>query len=126
MKKKLLITGGILLVIMVGMFLGITNGLSEGAKVSLQGVDLSNISDGDYTGTYENGRWTNTVTVHIKDHRIESVDIDKDVAAADITNCSDEIIRRVIDAQNTGVDAVSGATVTSKAYLKAIENALGG
>jgi len=32
---------------------------------------------------------------------------------------------RVIEAQSTDIDAVSGATVTSKAYLKAIENALG-
>jgi len=31
---------------------------------------------------------------------------------------------KVIEAQNTIVDAVSGATVTTKAYLKAIESAL--
>jgi uncharacterized protein with FMN-binding domain len=30
----------------------------------------------------------------------------------------------VLEAQNTAVDSVAGATVTSKAYLKAIENAL--
>jgi len=30
----------------------------------------------------------------------------------------------LIEAQNTTVDAVSGATVSSKAYLKAIEDSL--
>jgi uncharacterized protein with FMN-binding domain len=31
---------------------------------------------------------------------------------------------RVIDAQSLEVDAISGATLTSKAYLKAVESAL--
>ena len=39
-------------------------------------------------------------------------------------NIYEEIIGRVIAAQNTTVDAVSGATVSSKALLKAIDNAL--
>jgi len=34
------------------------------------------------------------------------------------------IINNVIKNQSTTVDTVSGATVTSKAYLKSIENAL--
>ena len=37
---------------------------------------------------------------------------------------SDTLLPKVISKQNTTVDAVSGATVTSKAYLKSIENAL--
>jgi len=118
MKKKLLITAGILFVILLAMFLFITNGLSEGARVDLHGIDLSNVADGDYTGVYDFKRWSNTVIVHVKNGEI--VDID---AEDDITNVSGEIVRRVIEAQNITVDAVSGATVSSKAYLKAIENA---
>ena len=34
------------------------------------------------------------------------------------------IIQKVIDKQDTAVDAVSGGTVSCKAYLKSIENAL--
>jgi uncharacterized protein with FMN-binding domain len=37
---------------------------------------------------------------------------------------SEELFQRVIAQQTTQVDAVSGSTVTSRAYLKAIENAL--
>lgn len=124
MKKGLLIALGVVVIILGAGFFAVTNGLSEGKNVSLKGADLSVAADGAYTGTYEQGRWTNTVTVHIKDNRIVSINIDKDVAAAGITDCADEMIRRVIEAQNTDVDAVSGATVTSMAYLKAIENAL--
>jgi uncharacterized protein with FMN-binding domain len=124
MKKKLFITLGIIAVILAGGFIAITNGLSEGAGVTLAGINLSNKADGSYTGTYDFKRWTNTVVVQVKDHAITSIHLEKDVAAAFITHCADEMFRRVIQAQDTKVDAVSGATVTSKAYLKAIEDAL--
>jgi len=124
MKKKLLIIIGAVIIVLAGLFIAVTNGLSEGKKVSINGVDLSKIPDGSYTGTYDFKRWSNTVVVHIKNNRITAIDTEKDVAGSEITNASGEVFRRVIEAQNTTVDAVSGATVTSKAYLKAIEDAL--
>ena len=124
MKKKIFIIPGVLILLIIAAFIAITNGLSEGQNVTLNGVDLSNISDGDYTGTYEHGRWTNTLSVHVRNRVITGIDIIKDVAAAGITNCSDEVFRRVMTNQNTRIDVVSGATVTTKAYLKAIEDAL--
>jgi len=123
-KKKWPIAIGVIGIILLGGFFTVTDGLSEGEKITLYGVDLSNVPDGSYTGTYDFKRWSNTVTVHIKDNRIISIDMDNDVAAARITDCANEMFRRVIEAQDTKVDAVSGATVTSKAYLKAIEDAL--
>ncbi|MCL1819764.1 MAG: FMN-binding protein [Oscillospiraceae bacterium] len=124
MKKKLLIAGGIVLVILIGMFLTVTNGLSEGAKVTLNGIDLTTVPDGSYTGTYDFKRWSNKVVVHVKDNQITAIDIVDDIPGATVTDCSGEMFRRVIAAQDTRVDAVSGATVTSKAYLKAIEDAV--
>lgn len=124
MKRKILIVLGAAVIILAAGFISITNGLTEGAAVALYGIDLSSVSDGDYVGTYNFKRWTNTLSVHVKDHKITSIEIKKDVAASGITDCADETFRRVIEAQDTQVDAVSGATVTSKAYLKAIENAL--
>jgi uncharacterized protein with FMN-binding domain len=123
MKKKLLIAGGCVLVFLVAIVLIMSNGLSEGANVTLSGVNLSNIADGTYTGAYDFKRWSNTVSVQVKDGRITSIGIVDDVFGAGVTNASGEIIRRVIETQDTRVDAVSGATVTSKAYLKAIEDA---
>jgi uncharacterized protein with FMN-binding domain len=46
-----------------------------------------------------------------------------DVLAAQ-ENWSQEVFRKVSEAQDTKVDAVFGTTMTSKAYLKAIEDAL--
>lgn len=123
MKKILLIAGGIVIVFLAVALFTATDGLSEGANVPLGGIDLSGVSDGSYTGVYDFKRWSNTVVVHVSDNLITGIDIVQDVPGAQLTNCSGEIISRVIETQNTDVDAVTGATVTSKAYLKAIENA---
>lgn len=126
MKKKriILIILGVIAILLVSIFMAVTYGLSEGKNVVITGIDLSNVEDGDYVGNYEHGRWTNTLTVRVRDHKIIGIGIDKNVLAAEITNCSDEVFRRVIEKQDTQIDAVSGATVTTKSYLKAIENAL--
>ena len=124
MKKKLLIALGLIVILLFGVFLALANGLSEGAAVTLDGIDLSGKPDGSYTGAYEFKRRSNTLIVHVKDHTITAIDIEKNVFAGTTTNWADEIFQRVMEAQDTKVDAVSGATVTSKAYLKAIENAL--
>lgn len=123
MKKRWLILG-ILVVLIAGALAFACSGLSAGQRLPLQGINLADVADGEYAGTYSAGRWTNTVNVHVRDHQITAIDMVDDVGAAFITNCSDEVFQRVIAAQNTQIDAVSGATVTSKAYLKAIENAL--
>lgn len=124
MKRKWGIALLIIVLLLVGAFFMVTDGLSQGAKVSPDGIDLASIEDGSYTGTYDFKRWTNTLTVNVKDHQIVSIDVVDDVGAAGITNCAEETFRRVIEAQSTQVDAVAGVTVTSKAYLKAIEDAL--
>jgi len=126
-KSKRLFLGilAFVVIILVVMFVGITDGLNEGKEVALDGIDLATVPDGSYTGTYDFKRWSNTLTVHVEDHKIAAIEVNEDVSAAAMTDCADEVIMRVIEAQSTDIDAVSGATVTSKAYLKAIENALG-
>ncbi len=41
-------------------------------------------------------------------------------------NTTKQIINTIIESQSLQVDAVSGATLTTKAYVKAVENALAG
>lgn len=105
-----------------GMFY-ITRGLGSGRKLIISDVKPSSLKDGTYNGKYDSGRWSNQVNVVIKDSKITEIDIVKDVkfSRPEVTK---ELFNRVIQKQNSNVDAVSGATVTSKAYMKAIENAL--
>ena len=101
----------------------LSRGLDSGSKVPINEVDLSTLADGTYTGTYEGGRWTNTVKVTIKDHRISDIKIVDDIIFSQPA-VLDKILGRVIEKQKVNVDVISEATVTSKAYLKAIELAL--
>ncbi|MDR0885368.1 MAG: FMN-binding protein [Clostridiales Family XIII bacterium] len=122
-KKIILLVLCVLIIAIVSGVIAVTAGLKDGAKLSINDVNLTAIDDGNYTGTYTKGRWTNTVVVDISDHKIKDIQIKKDVRVA-AANVSEDMIQRVIAAQSLDVDSVSGATVTSKAYLKAIEIAL--
>ncbi len=126
MKKALkiiLILFAAILVVGAGGLFYISRGLDAGSKVEISAVDPSSLSDGTYEGSYSAGRWSNEVAVTIKEGKITDIKVVKDVGFVQ-EGLSGKIFDRVIKSQNTTVDAVSGATVTSKAYLKSIENAL--
>ncbi len=110
-------------ILIAGAAFYLTRGLDEGMRVDISSIDATNVKDGTYEGTYEAGRWSNKVAVTVKDGKITDIQIKDDVVFVK-EGLSDEIFKRVMDKQNVKVDAVTGATVTSKAYLKAIENAL--
>jgi len=124
--KILKILGLIFLLIVIiaaaGMFY-VSRGLEEGLNVDINPVDLSEIEDGVYNGRNDFGRWTNELNVKVENHKITNIEIEEDVKVA-IPELSSKLFQKVIEEQNTTVDAVSGGTVTSKAYLKSIENAL--
>ncbi|WKY44754.1 FMN-binding protein [Eubacteriaceae bacterium ES2] len=126
MKKFLLVIlivfGLVILASGVGIFY-ITRGLEEGAKLSINPVDLSQLADGSYDGQYESGRFSNALTLTISDHQITYITVTQTVKFEN-PEVTKSLIDEVMTAQNTDVDVVSGATVTSKAYLKAMENAL--
>ena len=121
--KVLLFLVIIIIFLAGGGFFYLSRGLDSGSRVPINEVDLSTLTDGTYTGTYEGGRWTNTVKVTIEDHRITAIEIVDDLLFSR-PEVVDKILARVIDEQKVKVDVISEATVSSKAYLKAIELAL--
>lgn len=126
MKAALKVLGIIILLFIAvaasAMFY-ISRGLEEGLNVEINPVDLSLKEDGIYKGSYDFGRWSNELSVTVKDHKITNIEVTDDmmIVNPEIRNA---IIQKVIDKQDTAVDAVSGGTVSCKAYLKSIENAL--
>lgn len=112
----------IILVFASGIFY-LSRGLNEGSNIEVNGIDVSNLNDGIYKGKYDAGRWSNILIVTVKDNLITEISIEDDVTFVQ-PGVSDGLFTKVKEAQNTKVDAVSEATVTSKAYLKSIENAL--
>ncbi len=115
----------VLLLVSLGAVIWMTNGLSKYKKMTIADIDLSKVEDGTYEGRFSGGRWSNTLEVTVKDHRITRIELEKDMKTSS-KDTSRKLFDSVIDGQTTLVDTVSGATVTSKAYLKAIENALSG
>lgn len=126
MKKAIIIILsilGVLVLVGAGGVFYITNGLEAGENLAINPVDLNGIEDGTYTGVYTAGRWSNEVAVSVTDHQISNIAVVKTVTM-EKPEVTDTLIHAVIEKQNTTVDTVSGATVSSKAYLKSIENAL--
>jgi uncharacterized protein with FMN-binding domain len=121
--KTILISIGILFIIAVGFTFYLSRGVDSYETIELTDIDISNLSDGTYTGEYSEGRWRNTVEVTVANGKIIAIEPIKSVLfeREEITN---QIFKRVIDEQKITVDTIAGATVTSKAYLKSIENAL--
>ncbi len=93
----------------------------------LNHVDFDELKDGVYTGEYEGGmyKWRqNTVKVTVTDGKvtdIEQVDAGFEYKEAEKL---ESLYDRVIRDQSLQVDVISGATLTSKGYLQAVENAL--
>nr|WP_300093619.1 FMN-binding protein [Sedimentibacter sp.] len=124
--KVLKIIGLIFVVLAIvavsGMFY-MSRGLEEGVNVVINPVNLSEVEDGVYNGRNDFGRWTNELNVTVANNKITNIEIVKDVKFA-IPELSAKLFQDVIEQQNITVDVVSGGTVTSKSYLKSIENAL--
>lgn len=124
-KKRLLVVAIIFIVLFVAVEIvqsSIQKDLEELANAQIAPVQLEQLADGKYIGNFEQFPLVVKVEVTISQHKITAIDIvehqnGKGGAAETITN-------DVIAAQSLDVDTVSGATYSSKAILKAIENAL--
>ena len=132
MKKRHKIILGILVVVIIGAYFGITgfksyietieSNLDHLTDLNTSNVDISKVADGTYTGSCEVFPITAEVKVTVKNHQIAGIEL---VEHKSDRGAPAEIIpSKVVEAQTLQVDAVSGATYSSKVILKAIENAL--
>ncbi len=100
-----------------------TRGMGEIKKLSFTDVDLSKIADGVYTGSYHKGRWTYDVSVTVANHSITSVK-NTDTRMKGQEKLDNAIAAEILKRQSVKIDVVSGATVNTRAYQKAVETAL--
>ena len=132
MKKKQVIILGILIVVIIGAYFGITgiksyietieSNLNELTDLNISNVDILKVADGTYTGSYKVFPIISEVKVTVKNHEITGIELVKHKSGQ---GAPAEIIPgKVVEAQTLEVDVVSGATYSSKVILKAIENAL--
>ncbi len=98
--------------------------VSGSHKIVVGSVDLSQVPDGTYEGSYSFFHDSSKVRVTVADHRITAIEslTSGGAAKSDIPT----LIERVVAQQSTQVDLVTGASVSQKVFLKAVENALTG
>ena len=87
--------------------------------------DLILKTDGIYRGNYDlSGTPVKVILdVTIQSHKIIEIKIVKH-SCSPIGKKAEKIIDQIISIQNLDVDVISGATASSKAIIKAVENAL--
>lgn len=127
MKKKIKI--GVAVVVSVLMAFIVKEGIrfnqykSKAKATTISAIDISNVVDGKYQGEYDLDFIYASVSVVVKDNLIKEVNIlhHKHERGAEAEK---EVPKKIIAQQSIKVDAVSGATNSSKAIMKAVENAL--
>jgi len=121
--KKVLLIVGIVVVASIGITaIGAYSGMGAVRGMTVNPVDLSRIADGAYPGSFKKGRFSYSVEVTVKDHRIQDVKPTGRRQAQEAV--VQRILARILEAQSVKVDTVSGASLTTKAVSKAAENAL--
>lgn len=83
------------------------------------GIDIRKIPDGNYRGNYEYV----TVDIAFEKGKISAIDILEN-RNTDYARSAEKITERIIENQMLSVDVITGATFTSEAILKAVEDAL--
>ncbi len=86
--------------------------------------DYSQLSDGTYRGAYDGGMVVAEVEVSLSGGKITSVDLRTHNHGRG--GEAEKIVDDIVAAQSLDIDVVSGATISSKAILKATEHALRG
>jgi|LFRM01.1.fsa_nt_gb uncharacterized protein with FMN-binding domain len=83
-------------------------------------------NDGVYVGKADGHNGPLSVEVTVEGGKITAIEVLEHSETPIIGDAGFTVIDAIIEAQSTDVDAVSGASVTSRAVLAAVEDALGG
>jgi len=86
-------------------------------------LEHARLKDGTYQGSYRGGPNKARVTVIVKDRKIAQITIDAHQAWRG-KKAEVPVVARIIAAQSTRVDAVSGATNSSRVIMNAVQKAL--
>ena len=122
-RKIVLLMITIVVVAGVALFIKSESTLVKTRNLPIQDMDASNLPDGVYEGETAYSQSVIHVMVTVKDGKITKIE-DPATDISTHTKYARGVFGKIIEKQNPNVDAISGATTTSKAYMKAVENAL--
>jgi uncharacterized protein with FMN-binding domain len=94
-------------------------------RMNISYVNPAKVPDGEYTGEVPFAqKYLYRVRVTVKAGRIADIDALENGTENEYAEKGLGVIPRILEKQSPDVDAVSGATVTSKALMKCVEKAL--
>ena len=115
----------ILICLVLHVILGITS-LNQYKKaiqeINIEEIDLTNVPDGTYLGECDAGYVYAKVEVLVSENKITSIKILEH--GTERGKLAETIVDDILEQQKVSVDAVSGATNSSKVIEKAVSNAL--
>lgn len=125
--KSIVLIVIIIVIVSAGIFgikylIDVQNYKNAISNLKIDTIDLSNIPDGKYTGHCDAQFVGAEVLVTVKDKKITDIKLVNH--KNERGKPAEVILENVIKAQSLQVDAISGATNSSKVILKSIENAL--
>lgn len=121
--KKMVV--GIAVLLCIGIvFLGfqLKKVVDKASELVISSVDMESIEDGSYQGECDLSLVNVKVEVLVKDHRIEKISIIEHTNG--MGKDAEKIIDHMVDENTHDVDVITGATASSNAFMKAVENAL--
>ncbi|MDI6831661.1 MAG: hypothetical protein QME88_10045 [Actinomycetota bacterium] len=115
------------LVVVAGLMSGIYawRFLAAARELTVGDIDPSGLPDGVYTGSHSFFHVKAAVEVEVEGGRVKAIAlIDAGRMAEETREDIEGIFERVVSAQSLDVDLESGASVSKKVSLKAVESAL--
>lgn len=126
MKKKIILITVIVLAVIIigaiGLFKHIESNLESLADIKIPEINMAEIEDGDYNGSYSAFPVAVEVSVTVRDHEIIGIEILKHMNGQGTP--AEVITDKVIESQSLQVDTVTGATYSSMVILCSIKNSL--
>ncbi len=121
-RKIIIFVSCIFLVLITILFTLMNNAVKKADSLAVITPNLTCVSDGEYIGEYSITPVHVKVNVTVINHEIASIEIlehDNGLGSP-----AESIINNIVNTQSLEIDAISGATVSSKCILKAVENAI--
>ncbi len=123
LKRTIGIVAVIVLLVLAGGTAYLVRGLNPMMELEIHDVDVRNLPDGTYSGEFQGYRWANRVEVTVENAMIQDIAV-IEPHPFHRQELIDTLTERIVERQTLQVETVTGATVSSKAFLKAVENAL--
>jgi uncharacterized protein with FMN-binding domain len=99
----------------------------EARNLPIAAIEFDKLKEGSFHGAYAGGmyKWrTNECQVTVTGGKVTKIELLNSAESANQNTMHESVYDRVIQAQSLQGDTISGATLTTKAYLKGVESAL--